>query len=399
MKLLPFKKIEKENKTPISKKKKWIFLITVITIFIVFVALVIVYFQNTEFKNFTDRYILKTVVFENNLNKIELEPEKNKTILAYDKEIAILQENRLTCYNASGKESGQVKVEITHPIYDTQNKFLIIGEKQDKKLYLINGNEVKWEKEMEGNIARVAVNKNGYTAVVLANTTYKSIIVVFDVKGKELFRTYLSSTIAVDIDLSNDNKYLGFAEISTAGTFIQSTIKILSMEKAQTQPSDPFVYTYAATPNSLVLDLEYQDKNKLTVILDDAIYTIKDNQEEQLMTLNEKDKKVHFSGIVLSDCVYRMLEKSTSLFKAGTSVEMKNSSNGKESVYTLDSIPKNVTTNHDYIGINLGAEVHIINTNGWLLKKYTSEQDVEKLVVADGVIGIVYRDKIEFIHV
>ena len=399
MKLLPFKKTESTHAKPMSKKKKWMILISLITITIIAVILVIVYFQNTEFKNFTDRYILKTVVFENNLDKIELEPEKNKTILAYDRQIAILQENMLTCYNASGKENGQVKVEITNPIYDTKNKFLIIGEKQDHKLYLINGNEVKWEKEMEGNIARVAVNKNGYTAVVLANTIYKSIIVVFDVKGEELFRTYLSSTIAVDIDLSNDNQYLGFAEISTAGTLIQSTIKILSMEKAQTEPSNPFVYTYQATLNSLVLDLEYQDKNKLTVIFDDAIYTIKNNQEEQLMTLKEKEKKVNFSGIVLSDGVYRMLEKSTSLFKAGTSVEIKNSSNGKESVYTLDSIPKNVTTNHNYIGINLGAEVHIINTNGWLLKKYTSEQDVEQLVVADGVIGIVYRDKIECIHV
>lgn len=400
MKLLKFKKIEKDiEPEQKSKKKKWIILISILSVVIIAITLVAVYFNNADFKNFADRYILRRTVFENNLDKIELEPETNKTILAYDKEISILQKNLLTRYNSSGKETGQVKVEITNPIYDTKNKFLIIGEKQEKKLYLINGNDIKWEKEMEGSISRVAVNKNGYTAVVLANTTYKSIIVVFDINGKELFRTYLSSTIAVDIDLSNDNKYLAFAEVSTSGTFIQSNIKILSIEKAQKEPSDSFVYTYQAGTNSLVLDLEYQEKNKLTVIFDDAIYTIGDNEEKAMMTLDDKDKKIDFSGILLSNSVYRMIEKNTSFFKAATTVEIKNTNSGKESVYTVDGVAKNVSTNHEFIGINLGSEVYILNTNGWLLKKYTSEQEVKELIISDGLIGIVYRDKIELINV
>jgi len=400
MKLLRFKKkVEEISPVNTSKKKKWILLISVISVLILVATVVTVYFNNTEFKNFTDRYILKRTVFENNLNKIELEPETNKTIFAYDKEIAVLQKNELTRYNGSGKECGKVKVEITNPIYDTKNKFLILAEKQDKKVYLIHGNDIKWEKEMEGSISRVAVNKNGYTAIVLANTTYKSIIVVLDINGKELFRTYLSSTIAVDIDLSSDNKYLGFAEVSTAGTFIQSNIKIISIEKAQKEPSDPFVYTYQAKTNSLVVDMEYQEKNTLTVIFDDAIYTIADNQEEKIMALDEKDKKIDFSGILLSNCVYRMIEKNTSFFKAATTVEIKNINSGKESVYTVDSIAKNVSTNHEWIGINLGSEVHILNTNGWLLKKYTSEQEVKELIISDGLIGIVYRDKIELVNI
>jgi len=398
MKLINLKKIENES-THTSKKKKWIILAIVISILILSATCITVYFHNTDFRNFTDRYILKRTVFENNLNKIEIEPETNKTIFAFDKDIAILQKNVITRYNASGKESGQVKVEITTPIYDTQNKFLIIGEKQKKKLYLINGTEIKWEKEMDGDIARVAVNKNGYTAVVLANTAYKSIIVVLDINGKELFRTYLSSTIAVDIDLSNDNKYLSFAEISTAGTLIQSNIKILSIEKAQKEPSEPFVYTYQAKANSLVLDLEYQEKNKLAVIFDDAIYTIANNQEEKIMALDNKEQTINFSGTRLSNAVYRMIEKNTSFFKASTTVEIKNTINGKESVYTVDSIPKDVASNHELIGINLGSEVHIINTNGWLLKKYTSEQEVKNLIICDGMVGIVYRDKIELINI
>ena len=36
-------------------------------------------------------------------------------------------------------------------------------------------------------------------------------------KEKELFKTYLSSTVAVDSSISEDNKYMSFGEVNTSG--------------------------------------------------------------------------------------------------------------------------------------------------------------------------------------
>lgn len=46
-----------------------------------------------------------------------------------------------------------------------------------------------------------------------------------------MFKTYLSSSKAVDVAISNDNKHLAIAEVDTSGTIIQSSIKIISIEK------------------------------------------------------------------------------------------------------------------------------------------------------------------------
>lgn len=47
------------------------------------------------------------------------------------------------------------------------------------------------------------------------------------------------------------------------------------------------------------------------------------------------------------------------------------------------------------IALNLGSRIDFINTNGWLVKKYISEKEIQDIVIAEKVAGIVYKDKIE----
>ena len=49
------------------------------------------------------------------------------------------------------------------------------------------------------------------------------------------------------------------------------------------------------------------------------------------------------------------------------------------------------------IALNLGNEVQIINSNGWLLKKYMSTNQIKSLVVGDSIAGIIYKNRIEII--
>lgn len=47
------------------------------------------------------------------------------------------------------------------------------------------------------------------------------------------------------------------------------------------------------------------------------------------------------------------------------------------------------------IALNLGSRIDFINTNGWLVKKYISEKEIQDIVIAEKVAGIVYKDKVE----
>ena len=239
--------IEEPSKKNIDAKK---ILIKGIIVFIVIliIILAILYGVNQQFRGFMDKYVLMKNVQEDNVTSILIDESQTNSVYAYDKYIAILNQNKLIGYGSSGT------VEVNNPLVDINNRFLLIAEQEKQKIYLISGNSIVWEKELEGNISRVSVNKNGYVSVVVTGTASKSIIQTFDETGKELFKAYLSRTIVVDTDISNDNKYLSFAEINTNGASAKSLIKTISIQKAKDaqQKNDSIISTISAQVNVYV---------------------------------------------------------------------------------------------------------------------------------------------------
>lgn len=385
---------EQEKIKQIDAKKVLIASILVIIIVITLV-IIITYVANKQFRDFMDQYVLMKNVMENAVTSIPIEDTQSNTIYAYDKYISILSQNKLTGYNSSGKKEYELAVEISNPIVDTTGRFLLIAESGKQKIYLISGNEIIWEKELEGNISRVSVNKNGYVSVVLTGTTYKSIIQTFDAYGNALFKTYLNS-IAVDSDISNDNKYLSFAEINTNGTLLQSIIKTISIQNAQDNKSEAIISSYTLPSDVSIINLKYQDGNRLVCMYDNSIHILQNETDEEILSLQETGKKITFADAELTNHAYRIIEKS-SLLNSQSTVEIINTSNKKINIYELDSVVKEVYSYNEKIALNLGSEVHFIGMNGWLIKKYISTQEVRKIVIANNFAGIVYRDKIEIV--
>lgn len=386
-----------EEKIRQISKKKRIILVIVAIIVILFFILFCLYVANKSFRDFMDKYVLMKNVLENNAVTISIDENETNYIYAYNRYTCILSKNTIKAYNSSGKEEFELKVEITNPIVDQNNRFLLIAEKDKQKIYLIEGNRIVWENNLEGNISNISVNKNGYVSVILSGTTYKSIIQTFDETGKEIFKTYLSHSIAVDTDISFDNRYLSFAEVNTDGTLINTTIKTISIQKAKESPSDSVVSSVAAPNNSLMVNMRYQDGNKLICFYHNAIYVIQDGTSEILMSLEEDNKKISFAEIGLTNCIFRVIEKSALLSTENT-VEIMNIANRKINLYTLDGVTKEVYCYDNQIALNLGSEVHFIGTNGWLTKKYISNQEIRKIIMGNNFAGIIYRDKIEIIE-
>lgn len=388
---------DQDEKTKELNRKKVIISGIISIIVIALIILICIYIANKPFRNFIDKYILMKNVTENNLPSIVLDQSENYEVYAYDKYISLFNKNTLIGYNSSGKKEYELTVELTNPIIDINNRFLLMAEKEKQKVYLISGNSIVWEKELEGNISRVSVNKNGYVSVILTGTSHKSIIKIFDNTGEELFTIYRANSIAVDSDISYDNKYLSFGEISTNGTLVQSMIKTISIQKAKENQSESTVLSITSPTNSAIINLKYQDGNRLICMYDNSIHCIQNDKDEELIDLEEEKKKISFADIELSNFVFRIVEKGA-LLSTDSSVELINTSSKKQNIYTIDSIVKEVYTYDNTIALNLGSEVHFIGTNGWLTKKYISSQEVRKIVMNNDFAGVVYKDKIEIVN-
>lgn len=258
----------------------------------------------------------------------------------------------------------------------------------------MNG-KIQWENKVEGNIKQININKNGEVSVITEGTSYKSVIITFDKTGKELFKTYLASTIAVATDISIDGKYLAIAEVSIGGAVVESSVKIIEIEKAtQGDTTNSVIYKYNADSNKIITNIKYQEKGQLVCMYDNEIHII--NEETDNIIL-EFSKNTQIADINLRSYILKAEEISTGLFSASTDITLKNIITETETTYTIDSVVRDIVCYDQISAINLGTEVHFINLNGWLEKKYTSTQEIRDIVLGTSIAGIVYRDRIKII--
>lgn len=378
----------------INKKK---IVITVILIILVLsiIATIVTYILNEDFREWADVNLLQKELGEEDVTTIEFNSDSNAEVCAYNNYIGILSENTFNIYNSSGKEEASLEVPINNVLFNSCNSFLGIAENGGQKVYLISGKSIAWENEIEGNISKIVVNKNGYMAVAITNTSYKTVISLFNPSGKELFKIYLSSTRVESFTISNDNKYLALAEIDTSSSVIQSNVKVVSIENAQTDTDNSIIYIYNADSNKLLTNIKYQDKNKLVCMYDDSICIIENEENTELINFSDRD--VDFYTIMLNNNVALIEEKSSGLFTADSEITFISTTNGKETMYTIEDVAKEIYSCENILGLNLGSELHFINTGGWLVKRYIANQEISSVVMSDSIAGVIYRNKIEVI--
>lgn len=388
---------EEENLEPKTiNRKKVIVISSIITVIVLGIIVVGAYWTSRPVREWVDKNIFRKEVLQDKVATIELKEGQNSNIYAFNKYIGILEQAKFKIYSNNGAKEKELDIQISNPTYSSANRFLAIAEKNGQKLYLVSDKDVAWETNIEGNISQVFVNKNGYVAVVITGTSYKTVIKMYDSSGTPMFTQFLSATRAIDVTISNDNKYLAIGEVDTSGTGVQSNIKIISVEKAQKNAEDYLEKVYSSEPGKLLTNIRYQNKNKLACMYTDGISVIENGEEKVL--INNKDKKVTFQSIDMDDNVCSIEEKSSGLFTADSIVNIINIDNKSTKQYTVNYVAKEIFTNVDIIALNLGTEIEFINTGGWLVKRYVANQEITNVVVSSNIAGIIYRDKIEIIN-
>lgn len=383
-----------ENKKKLNKSKI-IKLIIFVLVIAAIATLTILYRNNENVRNFLDKYIFRKEVQSANLVKIDLETNKSAGVYAYEKYILVLEQNSLDFYNRFGNKDGNLDIQISTPLFASKGNYLCVAEKNGQKLYCIQNKNIVWQKDIEGEIKGININKNGYVSVIVSGTSYKSIIEIYDNNGKELFKRGLSTTTVIDTDISADNKYLAIAETNFSGVVIQSTIEIVSMENAAKKPDDAIVYKYDADSDNLVTNIEYQ-KDNLVCMYDKYIDIIKNKNVTKVFDYTSED--VLFAGINLNSKIIKVLRKSKGFLGKEFQMKIIDTNNpSNEIVYEIEQNPKGIYVSDNIICINLGTEVLFVNSTGWLMKRYKSSQEVQNIVFNSNIAGIISKNRIELI--
>lgn len=375
---------------------KFTILLIFILIIITTIILTCVYFYNINFRKWCDEKIINKEVSQSKVKSITINKDENVQVFAYDKYICILRKKTLEFYNRIGSKEGAIEVDITNAEFSAAGRYLAVCEKNGQKICLISGKEKMYENDIEGNITQISVNRNGYLSVVISNTSYKSVVDVFDRNGKEIFKTNLRTARVVDVSISQDSKYLAIAEVDLSGIIIKSSVQIVSMDLAQTNPDEAFINKYEATTGKLIMKIKYQENNRLICMYNDSIDIFYENENKEFVKYDEK--KLAFTTINLNNRIILIEETSSGEYTSDTYLNIVNPNNNKKKQYITSNVAKALTTSENKIAINFGTELHIINTNGILIKKYKSNSEINNVVMTDNLAAIVYSDNIAIIN-
>ena len=378
-----------------AKINKKFSLLKTCIIFLLSVAIICIvarYISNDDFRSYINRNVFKSEVEEDSLNSIDIDNNSSVSIYAYDKYITVLSENELSQYDDNGVLKSKTEVNISKPLMDASGKYFVLAEESGKKIYLVSGAEVIWERDLEGEISRVSVNKNGYVSVVIKNTAYKSKVIVFDNQGTDLFTVFLSKNYAICTALSDNNKYLAIGEVSYSGTILKSGVNIYSVEKAVQDPKHAVINSYTVNNGELVLGISYHGSDNAICRFDSHVQKVTKDSNERLYDVSQNDL---FVDTNLDSEAAIINRASSGMFTYEYQINFKETTGKSERMYILNQdVPSFIVAKENTLAVSFGHEVEFINTSGWLKKKYISNGTVNSLVLGNHVAGVIYKNKI-----
>lgn len=344
------------------------------------------YFGNKEFREWTDIYILAKDIEDSKLPAIDLNGNQNTYVYTYGDYLVTLEDNNLKTYNKSGKKIGETNITISNPIFKSKENYLLIADKGGSKLYLLYDNALQWEKDVEGDIYQIDVNQNGTVGVIITGTAYKSVIVVYEPRGEESFKNFLSTTNATDIAISEDGEYVGFIEINTNSASIASKVKVISCEKAKNTPSEAVVNTYTLDNGILLTKINYS-KNKAICLSNNGVYGFENGESTKIVETGNNS----FIDIDIDGNIASAEEGNNGKFV----VNITNVHNNNVNMYETTDTIKKLYCSGNVIAIDTGSKVEFINNIGWLIKKMRIKQNIKDIIVGKSLVAIIYKDKVE----
>ena len=294
------------------------------------------------------------------LGKIEI--ENYIDTLGTNSGLFVVTSGAIQGYADNTKKIMEKPISMKETVSDVAGDYAIIAEKNATDLYVISRNEVAWNTSINnGSILSVSINKNGYSAIIYSQAGYKSLIKVFSNTGKELFTSYLASTYAIDVSISNDNRTLAVAEIDTSGISLVSRIKLIEIQAA----SESNIQKYDLEKDELISQIEYNKNNQLIIMTDIGIKELKNNTVTEI--INFKNEKIIMANIDDANNIVTAKIKEERLFSVKCAISIYQSDTlNIEKTYELEETPNQIVSWENMIAIDTGNKILFLNS----MRKY-----------------------------
>ncbi len=285
----------------------------------------------------------------------------------------------ITVYDTTGEPVHKEIIEIKDPVTASNAEYALIGDRQERTVYMYKGLKRIALLEVTGDIRMITVNDNGYIGIICDDATARSKISFYNYNGKKICDIYKRETLAVNTSVLSSGKEYVVYSVGILGTGF-----ISNFEFSDFLSDSP----HAAYNNSGVLysilfptaDMKVIAANETGIYCFDRNATLVWSVEPGNINAVNRFK----NGIVYT--AQNITGDYTTVFSDLSGNKLGEYSYGRNiiGIYTYDNI----------IAVNYGREIAFFDGEGSILKKYSSKSDISdvRLLGRTNAVSITAND-------
>ena len=160
--------------------------------------------------------------------------------------------NEICAYNADGKVQWRLSIVTSDPIVDVCEKYVLVADRGGKSVYIIKNGKKMLEYETAYSIANASVNRYGSFVTITEEDSFKNLVCVRNITGKEFFTWHSANSYIIDAAISDDEASVMMSVLATHiqpdGTReYKSGVKLFDMNKAEEISNTEFDDSIAAS--------------------------------------------------------------------------------------------------------------------------------------------------------
>lgn len=303
---------------------------------------------------------------------------------AYSKGIICASTNYMCYINTKGEKEWEMVTSVIDPILRTAGEYVLIAQKNGRKLCLYNNDELIYDIDCEDNILTAGLSEKGDCVLVTTKDLYKGAVVAYNRNGKLIYAWSSGTDSVIDAAISPKTRNIAVALLNTEET-VESAVEIFDI--TETVPLSRTVYE-----DTILFDVEYRS---------DTIYAFGDNSIVGVKGNGKTIFDVRFDGMNINH--YAFDDKGNSLMLVDNAnvatLANYNASGKNKHAFSVLSLPDYVAIDGRHIMYNMDRDVILGKTNGRGLSKFTASMDIHGLIMIDkDTFFIVYSNSLELVE-
>lgn len=284
----------------------------------------------------------------------------------FGNDILLVNKSGIKLVNNKGKDLWTNTYTLTNPMVDISGNYMLLADLDGNNtlnLFNSNGDNIQTY-PINSDIISAKLSGRRLVAAAIDEEGYKGSVVVFNKKAEEIFKWNSGEGYIMDIDISNDGKYVAIAQMMSDRSEAYSKIHIIKI-------SNGHEIANVECKNSLIASINFNKQNNVVAVGDSEVYGYNKNGTPKFV--------IDLAG--KSPQTYDISNGNNLIFlcrdSRGNSVLEVYSQSGKlRGSYTSGDEIKNICTNDDNIVASTSRSLLYVSRRGRLKKTVEISHDI-----------------------